>query len=207
MQQSKPDKLKNIANYSADSTLSVFIYLVISLILLSVLNLRGLWDVFVSPAAGPISSQDISPITNAFNSMQTKLGTPFVYLFWVFVGCVTYSVVLGLQNAVVVSEKEVKESRYLQADEPHKKSYWQSAMTTNLLLLTSAISAGIYAILYFRFLLPGFSRLFYRGLYDPSHYHGLIDVLGAALAGALAMYVFVLLCRVLRYHWHTIRPI
>jgi hypothetical protein len=157
--------------------------------------------------AGPINSQDISSLTNAFNSMQTKLDTPFVYLFWIFVGCIAYSVVLGMQDAVAVSKKEVRESHFLQAGESHATSYWRSALSEDLLLLTSAISVMIYVALYLRTLLPAFSKLFHYGLYNPSHYQGLADVLGSILASTVAVYIFILLCRVLRYHWHTIRPI
>jgi hypothetical protein len=135
------------------------------------------------------------------------LDTPFIFLFWVLIGCVAYSIVWGLQNVIAVSRKEAKEARYLRAGEPLPKSYWRSTMTTNLLLLTSAVSVAVYIILYFRFLLPGFAKLFHHGLYSSSHYRGLVDVLGAILASTLAIYVFMLLFRVLRYHWHTIRPI
>ena len=207
MQQSKPNIFRKIARLFAASTLVIFLYLMINLILLGILNLRGLWDVFVSPATGSISSQDVSPLTDALNSVQAKLDTPFVYLFWILVGCIAYSIVASLQYAIAISKKQAKESRFLHAGQVRTTDYWRSTTTINLLLLTSAVSAVIYAILYFKFLLPGISRLFYRGLYCPSHYHGVIYVLGSVLAGAVTLYVFVLLCQIVRYRWHTVRPI
>jgi len=207
MQPSRSNTAKELKKFFVPPALMISIYLLINLILLSILNLRGLWDVFINPAIGPINNQDISPLTDAFNSLQTKLDTPFVYLFWIFIGCIAYSVVLCLQNAVAVSKKETEKSRFSRTGEFRTTGYWQSTMTTNLLLFTSAISSVIYMILYFRNLLPAISRLFHQGLYNPSHYHGLVNALGAVLMSTLANYVFVLLYRVLRYHWHTIRPI
>jgi hypothetical protein len=183
------------------------LFLLVSLVLLSILNLRGLWNVFISPAAGPITSQDVAPLTDVFNSVQSKLDTPFVYLFWILIGCVAYGIVAGIQYAITISKREAKESHFTHTNESSPINYWQSVMATNLLVLTSAISIIIYTILYIRFLLPGFSKLFYNGLYNPSHYQGLADVLGSILASTASIYIFILLCRVLRYNWHTIRPI
>lgn len=207
MQPPKSNTANKPVNHLISSSLVVSLFLLISLVLLSILNLRGLWNVFISPAAGPITSQDVAPLTDAFNSVQSKLDTPFVYLFWILVGCVAYSIVAGLQYAIAISKREAKESHFTHTNESSSINYWQSVMTTNLLVLTSVISVIIYIILYIRFLLPGFSRLFYHGLYDPSHYRGLVDVLGSILASTVAVYILILLCRVLRYHWHTIRPI
>lgn len=205
MQPQKSNVANKLKRYFTISPLVIFLYLLVNLILLSILNLRGLWDVFVSPVAGAISDQDASPLADTFNAIQTKLDTPFVYLFWIFIGCIAYSVVAGLQYVIAISKKEIKESHF--TNEPSPASYWQSAMTTNLLLISSVISAFIYVILYLRFLLPSFSKLFYNGLYNPSHHQGLADVLGSVLASTASIYIFILLCRVLRYHWHTIRPI
>jgi hypothetical protein len=207
MEQSESNAAKKLKEALAASVLTISLYLLINLVLLGLLNIKGLWNVFIYTSTGSVTSQDISPLTDAFNSFQSRLNTPFVFLFWILIGCVSYSVVWGLQSAIAVSRKQAREAQYLRNGGPMPKSYWHSTMTTNLLLLTSALSTVTYMILYFRLLLPSFARLFHNGLYNPSHYLGVADVFGAVVASTIAIYVFVLLCRVVRYHWHTIRPI
>jgi hypothetical protein len=206
MSPSKPDNTKIIKGIFVPSGLVMALYFMVSLTILGLLNLRGLWNISVGSAVGPIANQDISPITNNLDKLQDKINGPAVFLFWLLIGCIAYGITRAIQNVFMVAGSEVKNSKYMSGGELPQHNYWRSVLASNMFFMAVAMTSTIYLVLYLWLLLPACSSLFYMGIYHHFNYKGIIDCIGGTLLNVFAMYFLAIFLRITRYRWRTIRP-
>ena len=179
------------------------LYLLISLVMLTLLNINILWQNLLGASLSPA---EISPVTDDFLAFQDKLGTPIVMVFWLFIGAVTYTIIWLAENVLFIAKAEVEESHYLYRSPIMQRRHWESALASNLFLIFTVLLWVSFIALYLRVLLPAFSQLFNSALYGAPVYERFLNIIVAIAGNTLAIYFFLLLRRVITYSWHTNRP-
>ena len=143
------------------SSLSLLLYLLISLLLLAVMNLSAFGVVLTGKAFG---SEDITPLTAQFSDFQDRMGTPIVMVFWLFIGAAVYSAIWLVESVFFVAKTEFDETHYLAPGSALRKRYLKTALASNLFLALMVILWVVYIAFYLRWLLPVYSNLFHSGL-------------------------------------------
>ena len=184
------------------SLLELLLYLLISLIILTLLNINVLGQFFFGTS---ITDAETSPLTDNFSDFQDKLGTPIVMLFWLFIGAITYTVIWLAENVIFIAKTEVEESHYLRRN-PIKNPYWENTITSNLFLFLVVLVWVSFIALYLRVLLPAFSQLFNSALYSAPVYERFLNIIVAIVGNTLAIYLILLIRRVITYSWQSNRP-
>jgi hypothetical protein len=197
--QSLTQKLKN---FFLPSKLTPLIWLIVSVIVLSLLNFQILWDILLGSSVGSVSPQDFSPVTDKFLEFQDRLSRPVLMALWGFIGALTYGFVWLSKSVFQLVRREVDESHYLREGGLPLRTYWSNALVGNLILGLAIVGWLIYLWLYFRFLLPSSSTLFSEGVY----YHDYLQLVVAVLLNTLGIYGIILLDKTTVYFWRTSRP-
>ena len=179
------------------------LYLLISLVILTLLNINVLWQNLLGAS---ITTADITPVTDDFSAFQDKLGTPIVMVFWLFIGALTYTIIWLAENVIFIAKTEVEESHYLYRSPIIQHRYLQTTITSNLFLFFVVLLWVSFIALYLRVLLPAFSQLFNTALFSAPIYERFIDIIAAIIGNTLAIYFILLLRRIITYSWNANRP-
>ena len=180
------------------------LYALISLTMLSLINIVAVWRFLLGE---PIAVSDIVLLTDRFSAFQDRLGTPVVMAFWLFIGAITYTIIWLLENVVFIAKTEVEESQYVYGSSGLQKRFLESTITSNLFLIFVALVWVSFIAVYLRLLLPLSSQLFHNGLSGGPLYQRFLEVTAAIIGNMLAIYVFLLLRRILTYLWRANRPV
>ena len=151
-------------------------------------------------------SADITPLTERLSEFQDRLGTPIVMVFWLFIGAATYSAIWLVESVFFIAKSEFEESHYLAPGSALRSRYLKTALASNLFLGLMALLWVSYIAFYLRWLLPVYSNLFHSGLLSAGLSNQLINITAAIAGNALAIYVLLLLRRVITALWRTNRP-
>jgi hypothetical protein len=185
------------------SGLSVLLYLLISLLMLAALNLAAFGVVLTGRA---FNSNDITPLTAQLSDFQDRLGTPIVMVFWLFIGAAVYSAIWLVESVFFVAKTEFDETRYFAPGSTLRKRYLKTALASNLFLVLMIILWVVYIAFYLRWLLPVYSSLFHNGLLAMPVSEQLTDIAAAVVGNAFAIYLLLLMRRMLTALWRANRP-
>ncbi|MBI4033726.1 hypothetical protein HY379_01880 [Candidatus Saccharibacteria bacterium] len=184
------------------SNLIWLLYLLISLVVLTFLNVPAFGRLLVGEA---VNVQDIAPLTDRFREFQDGLGTPIVMVFWLFIGVVTYSLIWLSENVFSIAKNEVQASQYVYTNQALRRRYWESTIASNVFLVFMVIAWVSFIALYLRLLLPVFGDLFQSALFSAPIYERFLDIVVAIIGNALAIYLILLMRRVITLSWRTNR--
>ena len=193
----------SVKNLLLPSKLTALLYFLISLILLTLLNLPAFGQLFT---LGPITAGDLGPLTEEFSAFQDKLSTPLVMLFWLIIGAAVYTTIWLSENVFFIAKSEVDASRFVTTNSSIKRAYLQSALASNLFLILMVLVWASFIALYLRLLLPVFSDLFHDSLFSAPVYERLAALFAAVLGNTLCVYFILLMRRVITYSWRANRP-
>lgn len=185
------------------SNLSILLYLLVSLVILSLLNVAAFGVVLTGKE---FVSADITPLTDKFSDFQDRMGTPIVMVFWLFIGAAVYSAIWLVESLFFVAKTEYDESHYLAPGSALRKRYLKTALASNLFLALMVLLWVVYIAFYVRWLLPVYSNLFHSGLLGASVSEQLVNILAAVAGNALAIYLLMLMRRIIAALWRTSRP-
>jgi hypothetical protein len=171
--------------------------------MLAALNLAAFGVVLTGRA---FNSTDISPLTAQLSDFQDRLGTPIVMVFWLFIGAAVYSAIWLVESVFFVAKTEFDETRYLAPGSTLRKRYLKTALASNLFLVLMIILWVVYIAFYLRWLLPVYSNLFHSGLLAMSVSEQLTDIAAAVAGNAFAIYLLLLMRRILTALWRANRP-
>jgi hypothetical protein len=166
------------------------------------MNIQSLWQLFFNTA---LRAEDVTTLTDQFSAFQNRLSTPIVMVFWLAFGAVTYTLIWLTQNVFFIAKTEVAESKYISPN-PNPRKYWESALTSNLFLVLVVLIWIFFIGLYLRVALPYLSNLFNESFFSGSIYHQAALISIAILLNAAAIYLILLMLRVINSLWQTNRP-
>jgi hypothetical protein len=171
--------------------------------MLAVMNLSAFGVVLTGKAFG---SEDITPLTAQFSDFQDRMGTPIVMVFWLFIGAAVYSAIWLIESLFFVAKSEFDETHYLAPGSALRKRYLKTALASNLFLALMVILWVVYIAFYLRWLLPVYSDLFHSGLLAMALSRQLVDISAAVVGNALAIYLLLLMRRLITALWRSNRP-
>lgn len=180
------------------------LYALISLIVLAFLNLNVFWQNLLGR---PFTFSEVSTLSDRFLEFQDRLGTPIVMLFWLFIGAATYTIIWLIENVLFIAKIEVEESKYVYRSPIMRHQYWEATIKSNLFLFFIVLLWVTLIALYLRVLLPAFSHLFQSGLYSAPIYQRLLNIVVAMIGNILAIYLLMLMRRIITHSWNTNRPV
>ncbi|MBI2007707.1 hypothetical protein HYU82_01510 [Candidatus Saccharibacteria bacterium] len=196
-------KQHTIRDLLLPSNLVWLLYLLISLILLVFLNIPVFGQLLVGES---INAEDIAPLTDRFLDFQDRLGTPIVMVFWLFIGVITYTFIWLSENVFFIAKGEVEASQYVRTNPSLQRRYWETTIASNVFLVFIVLLWISFIALYLRLLLPAFSTLFHSALFSAPIYERFLDIVVAIIGNALAIYLILLMRRVITLSWRTNRP-
>lgn|GEM_PF-4912552 len=179
------------------------LYAIISLVVLILLNAAAIVQVFL---VQPVTAQELVPLTDKLSQFQDKLNTPIVMIFWLFIGAATYTIIWLAENVLFIARTQVAESQYVARSPTARQQYWQSAVASNVFLVFIVLLWVSFIAFYLRVLLPTFATLFHKGLYSAPVYQRFVDILAAILGNIVAIYIILLLRRLITQSWRANRP-
>lgn len=187
------------------SFLTVLLYLLISLIILAVLNFRVILFSLLNYTIGPENHTELTPITDNLFNFMGKLNTPVLMIFWAIFGALVYSLIWFSQNVLFTIGKEVEESHYLKGGVAPEGGYWHRVLLSNLSFIALLVFWVLYMIIFFGFILPWASKMFYNAFYETTVLHRAIDVGGAVLVTAASIYILWAIQHILTASWRAYR--
>jgi hypothetical protein len=192
-----------VRNLFLPSNLSLLLYLLISLVMLAFMNLAAFGVVLTGKE---FVSADITPLTERLSDFQDRLGTPIVMVFWLFIGAAVYTAIWLVESIFFVAKTEFDETHYLAPGSALRKRYLKTALASNLFLALMVILWVIYIAFYLRWLLPVYSNMFHDGLLADMVSKQLIGIVAAVAGNALAIYLLLLMRRLITALWRASRP-
>ena len=127
-------------------------------------------------------------------------------IFWLFIGAATYTIIWLAENVLFIARTQVAESQYVARSPTARQQYWQSAVASNVFLVFIVLLWVSFIAFYLRVLLPTFATLFHKGLYSAPVYQRFVDILAAILGNIVAIYIILLLRRLITQSWRANRP-
>lgn len=188
------------------SFLSVIFYLLAAFVIIALLNLKVIWHFVLGSSTAIDNQANLVPLTDDLVRFLGRLSAPILMIFWAAFGAAVYGFIWLAQNVIFTVEKQVEESRYLKGGVVPVKNYWHRILTSNLAFAGALVAWLFYATVFLAFLLPMASKLFFVAFYEPSTPRQVLDVVGAVLSTAVALYVLRLSQYFLRFAWRASRP-
>lgn len=206
--KSSSDKSIHLRKLFVPSAIELAIYILLGVVLLSLFNLKVLWESLSNAAAVPVET------ANSVVSNQGRLAGQFIdgmfdgrlttFVFWGFVGCLVYVVIWLIQNVLLNIKNDVVAGDYVQPKSSEKRGYWSTVIAEKLFLAGLVVIFILFVSLGLKFLAPVFSKLFYVAVYNFRFPVSVFEILTAVALMALVVYLTVLVARLAISTWRNI---
>jgi hypothetical protein len=207
--QSHNDALASSLKHSlVPSVAQVVVYLLGSLLLLTVLNAGAIWDFFNSSVG--VSSETANAVVNdQFGRFSDFTGNLFdgrlaPMLFWAFLGVLTYMIVWLFQNTSLSVRNDLAARDFKHPLTLDRRRYWETVGANKIFLVCSLVLAGVFIYLCVVYFIPIFAHIFYAAIYDWHLVNSLFRILWSTLATATLIYFLLTVFRLGRNAWRSI---
>jgi len=183
----------------------VFLYLLTSLILLFLLNIRAYWNYLNNDPIGQKTAQNLLVTTN---NSDSSLWSSFIsgrigqIIFWVVVGAAIYTVIWFIKNILTNLRNDVVADEFVHPRFYNRAKYWGSVLGRKIIFMSVffILAAYSYVLVRFTFVL---SKLFFSVIYN-FKFEDILPTIGPVVLMAFLIHVLVILARLAANSWHFI---
>lgn len=181
------------------------LFILLSIILLIIFNTNaviGRLDNSVLSAASSVKA-NYSTFTSGFNTSfsQALGGRLGQILLWAFIGALAYIGLWLAKNVLNSFENDIISDHYLHPSSYSHVGYWGSSLSVKTFLLADVLVVIAYGYLFFKAIMPGLAALASSAVYNFDAATSLPYIVGCVLAGAILLYLFLLLLRFTSHLW------
>jgi hypothetical protein len=190
------------------SAAQIWLDFTIAVVLLALLNIRGLWAYFAHGILDA-SQSDVSDIINqkgqgVHNFLDTISKGRFLQIvFWLFVGCVVYMLIWFVRSFFTNIRNDIVADEYMHPFTYNRNTYWQSVIARKLFFVSILVIFIGFTITGFKLALV-LAGLTYSSIEAHDSAHSVVQVLGSIIVTALLIQIFVILLRLLSRSWKLI---
>ena len=195
---------QQLKDFLTPSYSAIFMYFVIGFLILTILNFDTIRNIVFGNSI--IGTQDITLYSDRLSAVWSWLGNIIVWVFWGIVGLTIYAVIWLIQNVIEIGEEEEKESQYVKQNISVKKSYWQTTMSSNILLVSLVFIWLAYTLFFVWLHLGLLSNLLVNGLYNFPQTIAIFYLVFSILMSAFLVYIFQLVSELAVHSWRIIKP-
>lgn len=189
------------------SGIQLVLYVLISLLILLILNLKNAWDYLNHTVLSPQGGLDkiIAQKSPELHKVLTSLSQSIILqvVFWVFVGCAVYVVIWFIRNVSINLLNDFVADKYVHPDSYHRAAYWGSILARKVFFWVSAIVLVFYLIAGAR-LLVYMSDLCYRFVINFHGLHSFWEIVQIIAATTGLIYLLILIIHVVVNSWRLI---
>jgi len=204
--QSQSDKLSHRAkNFFIPNGAETFLFVLLSVILLIIFNTNAVinhLDNNVLNAASSLKA-NYSTFTSGFNASfsQALGGRLGQMLLWAFIGALAYIGLWLAKNVLNSFENDIISDRYIHPSSYSHVGYWGSSLSVKTFLLADVLVIIASGYVSLKAIMPGLAALASSAVYNFDAATSLPYILGCVLAGAILLYLFLLLLRFTSRLW------
>src|SRR3989344_3088959 len=188
------------------SRAQVFMYILISSLLLVLLNGQTIWSKFKTNLQTDISFNDVivgnAPFMQKVIDRLSHSRVPEI-IFWLLVGCAVYIIVWFARNITSNIVNDVVADSYLHPSNYDRRLFWQSIIARKTLLFFCVLVLITYIIIGVKFL-PIVAKFFYSAIDDFRLSPSVVEILVSIFITTLLLYLFILLTHLTVNLWRLV---
>jgi hypothetical protein len=190
------------------SELQTFLDLLLGLLLLIILNAKGLWNYFTNGFLAAQQSEVSDIITQKVQGIHHFLDTiskgRFLQIvFWLFVGCVVYLLIWLSRSMLTNIRNDIVADEFTHPESYSRIGYWGSVLAHKLVLICIFVVLIVYFFAGFR-LVSLIAKWAYTALENFQALRTSAEILGAVLATAFLLQILFALIRIFTNSWKFI---
>ena len=197
-----------IGGLSRPTLVEMFLYLIIGIIFISVINFGTLWSAInntVQTKAVDTSTVVDEKLIDFGDKLNSLLdGRTGQMLFWAVVGCLIYMFIWLAQNTVINLRNDVVADKYLHPRSYKSSSYWESVVAHKIFFGTLLIGFLTYVYLSLVLFLPILSQAYYIATFKFEFPSSILQLITVYVLSGLLIYIFVVLGKIVIYSYQAI---
>jgi hypothetical protein len=176
-----------------------FLYFLIGLLVLIILNLGKAWsylnDTVLKPEGGlsSIINTNAPEAHNVLNSLSHSIILQVV--FWVFVGCAVYIILWFFRNITINLLNDITADQYVHPASYKRYKFWSGIIARRIFFWLSAVILVLFTLASARTLLY-LSNFSYDAVVNFQSLQSSIDIIGSLIATTAMIYVLVILVHI-----------
>jgi hypothetical protein len=186
----------------------VWLDVTLAVLLLILLNVRGLWDYFTTG----VLDADQTDVSDVINDKAQGLhhfldrisqGRFLQVVFWLFVGCVVYMIIWFVRSIFTNIRNDFVADEYVHPISYNRNIYWESVIARKLFFVSVLVVFIAYVIIGFKLALV-LASLCYNAIVNHELSHTLIVITSSIVVTALMIQILTVLMHLLGRAWKLI---
>ena len=186
----------------------ITLLLVLSIALLTLLNIRAIWRFFTTGVdksapvnLGDLINQKFPGFYNFFDDItDSRLAQ---LLFWLFLGCIAYLAIWLIGSFISNIRNDIVADNYVHPKFYNRAGYWGPVLGRKIFftcLVVVVIAYILVGIEFFNLL----ADVCYRATTDFNWFDSIAKIIGSVLLAALSLHIFSILLKLLSNSWQVI---
>jgi hypothetical protein len=194
-------------NFLVPSWSQLVLYLLISILLLIIFNLGGLWSylnsVILAPEGGldSVLAEHASGVRHFLNAASQSIILQII--FWVCIGSLIYVLIWFIRNVVVNILNDVVADQYIHPPSYSRFNYWGSVIARKVFFAISTLVLLFYFFASWR-LVSSFAALARKLVTQPITSHSVAELIGIALVIMAVLHTLILIIHIVTNSWRFI---
>jgi hypothetical protein len=182
----------------------IFLYVLISFLLLITLNIGKAWEYLNKAVLKPQGGLDSIVASNApgLHKILNSLSQSIILqvIFWVLVGCIVYVIIWFVKNIAINLLNDITADQYIHPTTYKRSRFWGSIFARRTFFWISAVLLIVYLSVGTRVLVY-LANLCYSAVIDFEKVQSVLDLAGSILAVTCLIYMLVLVVHVTMSSW------
>lgn len=189
-----------LINFLLPSWLTLFMYILVSLVLLFIINANQLWNIFFGTIiTNPNGVGSITILNNVYSTRFSELfGNVIVVVLWTVVGCLIYIALWLTQNSLVGAKHEI-DSSIIGVNK--KKPNILHSLVAHYMFFGALSTLTIFSLYIFIFIGLPVIRTIFLAMFLHIDLNSLLSGLAAVLLLALILHVLNMLLKIYSRFW------
>ncbi len=188
------------------SRAQLFLYALVSSLLLVLLNGQTIWSAFKAKLQADITLSDLIvgnvPFMQKVIDRLSHSRVPEV-VFWLLIGCAVYIIVWFARNITSNIVNDVVADSYLHPTNYNRRLFWQSVIARKILLFFCILVLIVYVIVGLKFV-PVVAKFFYSAIDDFRLSPSVVEILISIFIITFLLYLLILLTHLTVNLWRLV---
>lgn len=197
-----------IGGFSRPTAIEVALYLIASILFISLINFKTLWNVInntVQTKAVDTSAVIDEKLLGLGDRLDGLLdGRVGQMIFWAIVGCIIYMLIWLAQNTIINLRNDVIADKYLHPNSYKSSSYWEGVIAHKIFFVCLLVGFITYVYFAFSLFIPILSQAFYVATYSFTVPDSVFQLIITLILNAILLYIFVMLGKLVIYSYQAI---
>lgn len=184
----------------------LFLYTLISSLLLVLLNGQTIWSKFKTNLQADITFSDVivgnAPFMQQVIDRLLHSRVPEI-VFWLLIGCGVYIIVWFIHNITSNIRNDVVADSYLHPTNYDRRLFWQSVIARKILLFSCVIVLITYIAASLKFM-PVLAKFFYSAIDGFRLSPSVVEIILSVAITTLLIYLFILLIHLTVNLWRLV---